>query len=161
MSFVQDRVVCRFVNAYFSYRHLQKAMYDILLCFSNVLFQVFLLRRLDKNTKALNVIMMHLNEAVSQYLKFCSSSVFTHHSHTRRLLSSDVLTNRRFSSTKVMVLTAPRWRSYSWTTSPFLMSHWRRDKGKVDYSLIPSKRFVFESLVRHRLLKCCSEEKMI
>lgn len=47
----------------------------------------------------------------------------THHSQTRRLLSSDVLTKRRFSSTKVMVLTAPRWRSYSWTTSPVLMSH--------------------------------------
>lgn len=52
----------------------------------------------------------------------------THHSHTRRLLSSDVLTNRRFSSTKVMVLTAPRWRSYSWTTSPVLMSHCWTDK---------------------------------
>lgn len=49
-----------------------------------------------------------------------------YHSHTRRLLSSDVLTNRRFSSTKVMVLTAPRWRSYSCTTSPVLMSHWKR-----------------------------------
>lgn len=53
--------------------------------------------------------------------------VCTHHSQTRRLLSSDVLTNRRFSSTKVIVLTAPRWRSYSWTTSPVLMSHWQRD----------------------------------
>lgn len=92
-----------------------------------------LVTEVRQNTKALNVMMMHLNKAVSQYLKFCSSSVFTHHSHTRRLLSSDVLTNRRFSSTKVMVLTAPRWRSYSWTTSPVLMSHWWRDKGKVDY----------------------------
>ena len=54
----------------------------------------------------------------------------THHSHTRRLLSSDVLTKRRFSSTKVMVLTAPRWRSYSCTTSPVLMSHWERESVK-------------------------------
>lgn len=51
----------------------------------------------------------------------------TYHSHTRRLLSSDVLTNRRFSSTKVMVLTAPRWRSYSCTTSPVLTSHWKTE----------------------------------
>lgn len=55
----------------------------------------------------------------------------TYHSHTRRLLSSDVLTNRRFSSTKVMVLTAPRWRSYSCTTSPVLMSHWNRRRGEL------------------------------
>lgn len=48
----------------------------------------------------------------------------THHSHTRRLLSSDVLTNRRFSSTNVIVLTAPRCLSYSCTTSPERISHY-------------------------------------
>lgn len=41
-------------------------------------------------------------------LLVCTLLNGTYHSHTRRLLSSDVLTNRRFSSTKVMVLTAPR-----------------------------------------------------
>jgi hypothetical protein len=49
----------------------------------------------------------------------------TYHSHTRRLLSSDVVTNLRFSSTNVIVLTAPRWRSYSWTISPDRTSHWK------------------------------------
>lgn len=57
----------------------------------------------------------------------CTLLSGTYHSHTRRLLSSDVLTNRRFSSTKVMVLTAPRWRSYSCTTSPVLTSHWKAE----------------------------------
>jgi len=47
----------------------------------------------------------------------------TYHSHTRRLLSSDVVTNLRFSSTNVIVLTAPRCRSYSWTISPDRTSH--------------------------------------
>lgn len=45
------------------------------------------------------------------------------HSQTLRLLSSDVVTNLRFSSTKVIELTAPKCLSYSWTTSPDLMSH--------------------------------------
>lgn len=47
----------------------------------------------------------------------------TYHSQTRRLLSSDVLTNLRFSSTKTMVLTAPKCLSYSWTISPLRLSH--------------------------------------
>ncbi len=46
-----------------------------------------------------------------------------HHSHTRRLLSSEVVTNLRFSSTNVIVLTAPRCLSYSCTTSPDPVSH--------------------------------------
>jgi len=50
----------------------------------------------------------------------------TYHSHTRRLLSSDVVTNLRFSSTNVIVLTAPRCRSYSWTISPDRTSHWKQ-----------------------------------
>lgn len=45
------------------------------------------------------------------------------HSQMRIDLSSDVVTNRRFSSTNVIVLTAPKWRSYSWTMSPLRMSH--------------------------------------
>jgi len=52
-----------------------------------------------------------------------STNDITYHSHTRRLLSSDVDTNRRFWSTNVMVLTAPRCRSYSCTISPDLISH--------------------------------------
>lgn len=47
----------------------------------------------------------------------------TYHSQTRKLLSSDVVTNRLLSSTKVIVLTAPRCRSYSCTISPDLISH--------------------------------------
>lgn len=46
------------------------------------------------------------------------------HSHTRRLLSSDVVTNRRCSSTNVIVFTAPKCRSYSWTMSPDRVSHY-------------------------------------
>ena len=42
------------------------------------------------------------------------------------VLSSDVVTNRRFSSTKVMVLTGPRCWSYSWVISPEFMSYWRK-----------------------------------
>lgn len=52
----------------------------------------------------------------------------THHSQTRRLLSSDVLTNLLFSSTKTMVLTAPKCRSYSCTISPLRMSHCTSNK---------------------------------
>uniref|UniRef100_A0A6B0URH5 Uncharacterized protein n=1 Tax=Ixodes ricinus TaxID=34613 RepID=A0A6B0URH5_IXORI len=44
------------------------------------------------------------------------------HSQTRMLLSSEVETKRRLSSTKVIVFTAPRWRSYSCTISLLLMS---------------------------------------
>jgi len=51
-----------------------------------------------------------------------------YHSHTLRLLSSDVDTNRRFWSTNVIVLTAPRCRSYSCTISPDLMSHWNNNQ---------------------------------
>ena len=50
----------------------------------------------------------------------------THHSHTLRLLSSDVVTNFRFSSTNVMVLTAPRCLSYSCVTSPDSTSHLKK-----------------------------------
>ena len=39
------------------------------------------------------------------------------HSQTLMDLSSEVDTNLRFSSTKVIVFTAPKWRSYSWTIS--------------------------------------------
>ena len=52
-----------------------------------------------------------------------ANSLQTHHSHTLRLLSSDVVTNFRFSSTNVMVLTAPRCLSYSCVTSPDSTSH--------------------------------------
>lgn len=38
---------------------------------------------------------------------------YTYHSHTRILLSSDVETIRRFRSTNVTVLIAPKCRSYS------------------------------------------------
>lgn len=44
-------------------------------------------------------------------------------SHVRMVLSSEVVTNRRFSSTKVMVLTGPRCWSYSWVISPVFMSY--------------------------------------
>lgn len=47
----------------------------------------------------------------------------THHSQTLRLLSSEVVTNLRLSSTKVMLLTAPKCLSYSCTTSPERISH--------------------------------------
>jgi len=56
----------------------------------------------------------------------CAKQSRTYHSHTRRLLSSDVVTNLRFSSTNVIVLTAPRCRSYSWTISPDRTSHWKQ-----------------------------------
>lgn len=52
------------------------------------------------------------------------------HSHTLRLLSSEVVTKRLLLSTNVMVLTAPKWRSYSWTISLLLMSHCR-SKGRL------------------------------
>jgi hypothetical protein len=47
------------------------------------------------------------------------------HSHTRKLLSSDVVTNRLLSSTNVIELTAPKCLSYSWTMSPDLVSHYK------------------------------------
>lgn len=56
--------------------------------------------------------------------KVCESP--TYHSQTLRLLSSDVVTNFLFSSTNVMVFTAPRCLSYSCTTSPDWVSHWER-----------------------------------
>lgn len=74
---------------------------------------------------------------------FYKKSVFllmeTHHSQTRRLLSSEVLTNLLFSSTKTMVLTAPKCRSYSCTISPLRMSHCKSDKhkGKGSYRADP------------------------
>ena len=45
-------------------------------------------------------------------------------SHARIVLSSDVVTNRRFSSTNVIVFTGPRCWSYSWVISPESMSYW-------------------------------------
>lgn len=47
----------------------------------------------------------------------------TYHSQTRKLLSSDVVTNLLLSSTKVTVLTAPKCLSYSCTISPERISH--------------------------------------
>eukprot|EP00976_Prorocentrum_cordatum_P051684 1043462-Prorocentrum_minimum.AAC.1 len=44
-------------------------------------------------------------------------------SHTRMDLSSEEVMNRRFSSQKVMVFTAPRCWSYSCVTSPASKSH--------------------------------------
>jgi hypothetical protein len=44
-------------------------------------------------------------------------------SHTRTVLSSEVEIKRRFSSTNVMLLTAPRCWSYSCTIAPELTSH--------------------------------------
>lgn len=46
-------------------------------------------------------------------------------SHVRIVLSSEVVTNLRFSSTKVMVLTGPRCWSYSWVISPVFISYYR------------------------------------
>lgn len=117
------------------------------------------------------VPVMHLSEAASSdnVLPHTLLISLTHHSHTRRLLSSDVLTNLRFSSTKVMVLTAPRWRSYSCTTSLVRMSHWRRDRGGKPIYLVkkatrnPSKLvswFVSDSLLRPCLLKCCKKKNL-
>lgn len=60
---------------------------------------------------------------ITYAFKCVDKKSITNHSHTRRLLSSDVETKRRFWSTKVMVFTAPRCRSYSWTISPDLISH--------------------------------------
>lgn len=45
-------------------------------------------------------------------------------SHTRIVLSSDVVMNRRFSSTKVIVLTGPRCWSYSCVISPDRVSYY-------------------------------------
>mmetsp|Transcript_4241 Transcript_4241/g.7211 ORF Transcript_4241/g.7211 Transcript_4241/m.7211 type:complete len:301 (-) Transcript_4241:1169-2071(-) len=45
-------------------------------------------------------------------------------SHTRMDLSSEVVMNRRFSSQKVIVFTAPRCWSYVCVISPASMSHW-------------------------------------
>jgi len=44
-------------------------------------------------------------------------------SQARIVLSSDVVTNLLFSSTKVIVLTGPRCWSYSCVISPVLMSY--------------------------------------
>lgn len=44
-------------------------------------------------------------------------------SQTHIFLSSDVVMNRRFSSTNVMVLTGPKCRSYSCVISPERMSY--------------------------------------
>ena len=44
-------------------------------------------------------------------------------SQARMVLSSDVVTNRLFSSTKVMVFTGPRCWSYSCVISPEFMSY--------------------------------------
>merc|ERR1719186_802357 len=51
---------------------------------------------------------------------FISTGIF--HSHTRMDLSSLVVTNLLFLSTKMIVLTAARCRSYSCTISPDLTS---------------------------------------
>lgn len=125
--------------------------------FPNVLFQVFLLWRLDKNTKALNVIMMHLNEAVSQYLKFLDS-FYSPLPHPKTLVV------RRTDKSTIFIDKSDGVDSSQVTI--ILLNHLTvpdvpLTERQVDYSLIPSKRFVFESLVRHRLLKCCSEEKLI
>ena len=47
-------------------------------------------------------------------------------SQARIVLSSEVVTNRRFSSTKVIVLTGPRCWSYSCVISPEFMSYYTR-----------------------------------
>ena len=65
-------------------------------------------------------------ENLCLYTSTCGEYWLTHHSQTRRLLSSDVVTNRLFSSTNVMVFTAPRCRSYSCITSSVSMSNWGR-----------------------------------
>lgn len=57
------------------------------------------------------------------------------HSHIRILLSSDVVTKRRFSSTNVIELTAPKCRSYSWTISPLRVSHCN-EKSKYCHQLL-------------------------
>lgn len=49
-----------------------------------------------------------------------------YHSQTRRLLSSLVVTNLLFSSTNVIVFTAPKCRSYSWVISPERISHYTK-----------------------------------
>ena len=49
----------------------------------------------------------------SFYIPMYFMSTGISHSHTRRDLSSEVETNRRFSSTNVILFTAPKWRSYS------------------------------------------------
>ena len=54
-----------------------------------------------------------------------------YHSQMRMLLSSDVLMNRRLSSINVMVFTAPRCRSYSWTISPDRVSHWEQKQDQI------------------------------
>lgn len=46
-------------------------------------------------------------------------------SHALIVLSSEVVTNRRFSSTKVIVLTGPKCWSYSWVISPEFMSYYK------------------------------------
>lgn len=45
------------------------------------------------------------------------------HSQTLKLLSSEVVTNLRFSSTNVIVFTAPKCLSYSCVISPERISH--------------------------------------
>lgn len=47
-------------------------------------------------------------------------------SHARMVLSSEVVTNRLLSSTKVIVLTGPRCWSYSCVISPLFISYWWR-----------------------------------
>lgn len=69
---------------------------------------------LDKVTAGIECIV-----GSAMYLKSTGIS----HSHARILLSSDVDTSRLFLSTNVIVLTAPKWRSYSCTISPLLVSY--------------------------------------
>jgi len=77
-------------------------------------------------------------------------------------LSSDVETNRRFKSTNVMVFTAPRWRSYSWTTSPERTSHYLKKTQHPNY-----KHHIFQALHHHTLgvgrdgrIACCHTVKI-
>lgn len=65
------------------------------------------------------------------------------HSQIRILLSSEVVTNLRFSSTNVIELTAPKWRSYSWTISPLRVSHW---KAKIKIQLNMETKKLYFSL---------------
>lgn len=46
------------------------------------------------------------------------------YSHALSDLSSDVVMKRRLLSTKVIVLTAAKWWSYSCTISPVRVSNW-------------------------------------
>lgn len=79
---------------------------------------------------------MYYCQETLQLTEWMSPFSTAYHSHTRRLLSSEVETNRRFWSTNVMVLTAPRCRSYSCTISPDLISHWNDSKNTFSQTML-------------------------